>query len=192
MPKKNTFQLSNPYIEGSISTVFDAKEPVDAARQMWETLSEHIVQHVPTMLFTMQNVSSKKYHNFEVSENPESGKFTINELDMEFEKKNIDDFTKKVDIYISSRETKEKEMLGGGKKKRYDDSSSSSLSSSTDIYPTIRKTSPVAFYHYTTQIYPSNRQFYQSTLNPQIVAVQTPTFTPIFKPVLGTFVGIWP
>ena len=192
MPRKETFQLANPYLEGSINTSFDATEPIDAAKQMWLTLAEHVVQHVPNTMFTMRNVKTNKYHNFDISENAETGKFMINELDLEVDNKKIEKFTENVDKYIANRDSNQT----GGKKRYKKESSTSSSSSSTSIYsnnPTIIRTSPISFYHYTTGIYPTFPvRVGPSYLNPQLVAVQTPLFAPIFRPVLGTYVGIWP
>jgi hypothetical protein len=190
MPKECTFQLSIPYIEGSINTVFDAREPIDAAKSMWDTLSQHIVQNVPKMMFVMQNVSSKQYHTFDIKENSADGKFVINEINIELDAKNVDQFTKKVDDYIAARD---KNQVGGKKKKKkYHSDDDDSSSSSTDYYPSIHRSSPVSFYHYTTSVYPFTSMYSPSILNPHVVAVQTPLFTPIFNPVLRTFVGLWP
>lgn len=105
----------------------------------------------------------------------------------------------------------EDDKLSGGKiRKRYDDSSSSSSdsakkkkkkrrkryndssSSSTDIYPIVKRLSPIGVFNYNPGLYFPYTSTYRSTLNPQIVAVRTPIYTPIFRPSLGTFFGIWP
>lgn len=198
MPK-HSYQLINPIIEGTFKEVYDANKPIEAATHMWENLTEHIVSHVPKFLFTMRDISSGDLHHFEVSEDITKKQFTIDELSLDIKNDDFDDFAKKVDSYEDMRKHKEEEYEeqkgGKPKRKRYDEEeSSSSSSSSSDIYPTIRRTSPVAMFHYTTRVYypTPNITTFKSTLNPQIVAVQTPVFTPIFRPVLGTFVGIWP
>jgi hypothetical protein len=187
MPK-HTYQLINPVIEGTFKDVYDANEAIDAAKIMWSALSEHIVAHVPKFIFTLRDISSGNLHHFEVAENRSSNSFTINKRDINIDKKVFDEYAKKIDQYNNAREKQQ-----GGHRKRYDDdsSSSSSSSSSTD-YPIIRRTSPVAMFHYNTRVYYTNTKMYESTLNPQAVAITTPIFTPIFRPVLGTFVGIWP
>jgi hypothetical protein len=194
---KYSYQLVNPVIEGTFRDVYDANRPIDAAQHMWKNLAEHMVSHVPKFMFTMRDISSGKLHHFEVAENIDTREFTINELALDIDNDEIDKFAKHVDDYSKTRDQKKKDQQdGGGHRKRYDDSSSSSSSSSSDIYPTIRRTSPVAMFHYTPRVYYNNIQTFKSTMNPQIVAVQTPVytpvFTPIFRPVLGTFVGIWP
>lgn len=184
MPK-HSYQLVNPVIEGTFKDVYDASEPIEAAKNMWTTLSEHIVAHVPKFMFTMRDISSGEHYHFEVSENRANSSFTINKLSLDIDKKLFNEFNKKIDKYTTERE----EQQGGGKRKRYDDSSSDS--SSTD-YPVIRRTSPISMFHYNTRVYYTNTNTYQSTLNPQAVAFTAPIFTPIFRPALGTFVGIWP
>jgi hypothetical protein len=189
MPKRS-YQLINPVIEGTFKDTYDANESIEAAESMWKNLSEHIISHVPKFMFTMRNISSGDLHHFEVAENREKGSYTINKLDMNIEKDNFNNFLKNVDEYGKNRE-----YQTGGKRRRYDVDKSSSSSSSSDIYPDIKRTSPIAMFHYNNRLYYTNngRAYqYESILNPQIVAVTSPIFTPVFKPVLGTFVGIWP
>lgn len=198
MPK-HSYQLINPVIEGSFKDVYDANRPIDGAQRMWENLTEHIVSHVPKFMFTLRNISSGDLHHFEVAENKDTSQFTINELSLNIDNEEFDNFTKNVDEYGKMRDrdqnqnNNDNDEQKGGRKKRYDNddsSSSSSSSSSSDIYPTIRRTSPVAMFHYTPSLYYTKP--FKSTLNPQVVAIQTPVFTPVFRPALGTFIGIWP
>lgn len=191
MPKYS-YQLVNPVIEGTFTDVYDANRPIEGAQHMWEKLTEHIVSHVPKFMFTMRNISSGDLHHFEVAENKEASSFTINELSLNIDNDDFDNFTKNVDDYSKARDISNNENQLGGRKRRYDDDddSSSESSSSSDIYPTIRRTSPIAMFHYTPRVYYSTP--FKSTMNPQLVAVQTPVFTPIFRPSLGTFIGIWP
>lgn len=189
---KYSYQLINPVIEGTFKDTYDANRPIDGAQQMWKNLTEHIVSHVPKFMFTMRNISSGELHNFEVAENKETSSFTINELALDVNDDDLVKFAKNVDNYSKVRDKTNDEQKGG-RMKRYDvddDDSSSSSSSSEDIYPTIRRTSPVAMFHYTPSIYYVKPL--KSIMNPQIVAVQTPVFTPVFRPSLGTFIGIWP
>lgn len=195
---KHSYQLINPVIEGTFKSVYDAKNPLDAANSMWSNLSQHIIAHVPKFMFTMQDISSGELHHFEVSENRknQSGgdvSFTIDKLNLSLDKSEFDEFAKKIDQYErNSQEHAEKmdKQEGGRRRKRYDDDSSSTTSS-TDI-PYLRRTSPIGMFHYNTRVYFTNYKTYPSLLNPQVVAVSTPIFTPIFKPILGTYIGIWP
>jgi hypothetical protein len=199
MPK-HSYQLVNPIIEGTFKDVYDAKDSIEAAHDMWTNLTEHVVAHVPKFMFTMRDISNGELHHFEVVEDKEKGTFVIDKLNIDTKKDDFSDFEKRIDKYNKVREQrntkKNDDRQDGGTRKRYDDEkdrSSSSSSSSTDIYPTIRRTSPIALFHYNTRVYYTGETpVYQSTLNPRIVGVAAPIFTPIFKPILGTFVAIWP
>lgn len=184
MPNRS-YQLVNPVIEGTFQDVYEAKNPITAADNMWTNLTEHIVSHVPKFMFTMRDISSGRHYNFEVSENSNNNSYTINKLSkININKKIFDDFQTKVDTYNKVCEQK------GGKKtrKRYDNSSSSDSSSCSPV-PSLVKTSPIALFHYNPYIY---YRYRNTTLNPELVAVTTPVFTPVFRPALGTFIGIWP
>jgi hypothetical protein len=187
MPKR-TYQLINPHIEGTFKDTYDAKEPIDAANSMWSNFTEHLVSHVPKFMFTMRDISSGDLHHFEVSENKQENQYTIEKLNLDINKKHFSDLAANIDNYGKAREQK------GGHRRRYEDDSDSDSNSSTDVYPTIRRTSPIAMFHYNTRVYytPLDLKVFDSTMNPQLVAVTTPVFTPVFKPSLGTFVGIWP
>ena len=194
MPK-NSYQLINPMIEGSFQDVYDATKPINAAKDMWENLTTHIIRHVPKFMFTMRNISTNELHHFGVSENGDDSSFTIDELDINIDKKNLNSFTKNVDEYNKKIDKSQ----FGGKRHRYDidksSDSSSSSSSSSDTFPTIKRTSPISLFHYNARVYYSNPLIvdtFDSTLNPEVVAVTTPIFTPTFKPNLNTFVAIWP
>ena len=188
MPK-HSYQLINPVIEGTFKDVYEANEPIEAAKKMWSSLSEHIVAHVPKFMFTMRDISSGELGHFDVAENRATNSFTINKRDIKVNSNQIDEYTKQIDEYNNARE-----QHGGkrSKRARYDEDSDSSSNSSSTDYPVVTRTSPIAMFHYTTRFYYGYANKYESTLNPQAVAITTPIFTPIFRPTLGTFVGIWP
>lgn len=195
---KQTYQLVNPVIEGTFKDTFDAKKPIEAANKMWTSFSEHLVNHVPKFMFTLKEISGGSLHHFQVTENGETNTYVIDKLNVDTDDKHFDELMSSIDKYSSARDNQqggkdndsssEDKPKKHGHRKRYDDSSSDS-SSSTDIYPTIRRTSPIAMFHYNTRVYYPT---YKSTLNPQLVSVTTPLFTPIFNPLYRTFVGIWP
>jgi len=191
--KKRSYQLINPVIEGDFKDVYDGSEPINAADDMWKNLSQYVVSHVPKFLFSMRELSSGDLHHFQIKEDKETGTYTINKLDINVDKKLFDDFLKRVDDYSKERDTKNGQTAG--KRKRYEDEDDSSSSSSSDVYPTFRRTSPITMFNYNSGLYYAAGgpiQTFPSTMNPQLVAVTTPIFTPIFKPTLGTFIGIWP
>ena len=180
----HSYQLVNPIIEGTFQDVYDAKTPILAADNMWNNLTEHIVSHVPRFIFTMKDITTNKYYNFEVKENSNNGSYTINKLtNLKINNKDFKELTNKIDTYSKVCDQKG----GENKRKRYDDSSDSDSSSSNPV-PSLVKTSPIALFHYNPYIYYRRT----SILNPELVAITTPIFTPIFKPTLGTFIGLWP
>ena len=182
MPTRS-YQVINPVIEGTFKDVYDAKKPIEAADEMWKNLSQHIVSHVPKFMFSMREISGGGLYHFEVSEDKQKNSYTINKLDLDIGENQFNDFLKKVDKYGKTREQK-----GGHRRKRYaDDDSSSSSSSSSDIYPMIRRTSPIAMFHYNTRLYYTNDNYTLSTMNPQLVEITTPIFTPVFQPACATF-----
>jgi len=179
-------------IEGTFKNVYEANKPVKAAENLWKNLSENFISHVPKFIFTMRDVSSGNLHHFEVGENKATNSYSIEELDLVIDKKHFDDFEKKVDKYEKEREENNEKQKGGKRKRYKDDSSSSSSSSSCCYYPTIATTSPIGMFHYNTRFYYENNNYNDSILNPQLYQITTPLFTPIFRPSLGTFIGIWP
>lgn len=184
MPNRS-YQLVNPVIEGTFQDVYEGKNPITAADNMWSNLTEHIVSHVPRFMFTMKDISSGRHYNFEVKEDSTDGSYTINKLNnLKVNKKDFENLTSKIDSY-----NKVCEQQGGKKKRTRYDNSSDSDSDSYSPVPSLIKTSPIALFHYNPYIYYRNRT---SLLNPELVAVTTPIFTPIFRPTLGTFVGLWP
>ena len=75
-------------------------------------------------------------------------------------------------------------------------SSSSTSSSSSDFCPKIKKTSPIALFHYNTQLYNMYGDLITGPiLSPPDMTIVTkevvPIFTPIFKPYISPFVAIW-
>lgn len=188
MPTRS-YQLVNPIIEGTFQDVYEAKNPITAADNMWNNLTEHIVSHVPRFMFTMKDISSGGHYNFEVTENDETGKYTIKKLnDVKVDNKDFENLLSKVDAYSKVC------AQGGGKNDKKIDRSNNSSSSDSDssssyMPPKLIKTSPIAIFHYNPYIYYRRRN---TILNPQAIAIRTPIFTPIFRPILRTYVGIWP
>ena len=184
MPNRS-YQLVNPVIEGTFQDVYETETPITAADKMWNNLTNHIVSHVPRFMFTMRDISSGRHYNFEVKENSSNNSYTINKLtNLKVNKKDFQNLSRNVDNYSKVCEQK------GGKKKRsrYNNSSDSDSSSASPM-PSLVKTSPIALFHYNPYIYYRRTS---TTLNPEILAVTTPIFTPVFRPSLGTFIGLWP
>lgn len=110
------FKLINPYIDGSLKTVFSADNAKNAAEQVWESLSGHVLNNVPKFAFTLEQTSDGSLHNFIVQERSKDKKvkYCINELDCDVSAKTKKAFKKNLENF------KNKKTQYGGKK-RYDD-----------------------------------------------------------------------
>jgi hypothetical protein len=66
----HNYVLVNPYIQGELNTTIKAKNSIDAAKELYNGLSEHFNNAVPKFYFTIQKGGSGKgklYH-FKVKE----------------------------------------------------------------------------------------------------------------------------
>ena len=200
------YQLINPSIEGTFESVVDAKQPIKAAEKIWVNLAEHIADHVPNFMFTIKNLSGGSYFHFKVNENKEESSYSISPIEkIENDKEHIEGFLKNVDQYneklqqkANTKNESKKSKQSGGKKpkrRRYDDDDDSS-SSSSDYIPTIRRTSPVSVFHYTSSLYTPviGPQVIgvRTTLNPTVSIVRTPIFAPVFRTTLNPMITLWP
>jgi len=190
MPTRS-YNLVNPVIHGTFRDTFDAHDPLDAADKFWNSFSQHIASHVPRFVFTLREMSGGALSHFQVTESREgrskTGTYELEQLDLEVSGKDLDTFHANVEQWNQSKQS------GGADKphrKRYDSSSSSSSASSSSDAPHIKLTSPIVpivSFNYIPRLYT-----YPSIANPRLVSVQTPFYTPVFRPMLGTFVTIWP
>lgn len=194
---KHNYQLINPIIDGTLDTVYEAENPLKGAELFWMKFAKNILDHVPKFVFSMKDILNNEINHFVVTEDPKTKSFTISKLDLDIDKKEFDDLENKVDTYNQNQ--------NGGMRKRYDISSSdssdsvssSSISSSSDssssihelVYPSLKRTSPIAMLHYKPNIYTVKK--YQSTMNPRIVGVVTPIIPPRFNPVIATQIALW-
>jgi hypothetical protein len=197
--KNHSYQLVNPIIMGSFESVYDSKEPLDAAKKVWENLSGHIVNHVPRFIFTMKDISENKLYHFEVKENKKKNNFIIKNINTKIDTDKFDDFTNSVTEYTTALKNKQN---GGFKRERYsdleddfdkdiyDDSSSSSSYNDDDeiAFPFFKK-SPISFFHYIPSVYPRNRLCAGGRLYE--LNVTSPLFTPVFKHPLCPFTALW-
>jgi len=67
------YKLVNPYLKGGISTVVESKNEDGAAEQIWQNLSKHIVNIVPSFAFTIKDTKNNKFYNYSVSEKQTGG-----------------------------------------------------------------------------------------------------------------------
>lgn len=162
----NTYQLVNPYIKGKMKTSIKAKNSIEAATQLYSSMSEHFSNALPKFLFTIQkggSLESKMYH-FQVTEKRNSDNNEVTFKLEEFKgppEQLIDQFKSKLKNHIQKIE-----QDGGAKKKKHSKRSKSSkhrkksknssdsesdsesdFTSSDDMYIKTRK------YYYTQPIY---------------------------------------
>ena len=114
----NTYVLVNPHIEGSFKGKVKAKNSIEAARLIYNSLSEHFNNNIPKFLFTIQKGSSGqgKYYSFKVKE--ERSENEINFSLQPYNIKNSDSAYKSMEEKISEHKEKDHEMTGGAKKKK--------------------------------------------------------------------------
>jgi hypothetical protein len=112
----NTYVLVNPHIEGSFDKEIKAKNSIEAAKIVYNNLSEHFNNNVPKFLFTIQKgISGKgKYYSFKVKE--ERSENEINFSIRPYNIKNSVSAYKNMEEKINEHKEHE-EQTGGAKKK---------------------------------------------------------------------------
>lgn len=124
MSTQNSYRLINPYVEGTVNTVVKARNPFNAGKKLYNTISSYFTNHVDDFYMTVQNLETKKLEHFKINEKrSENGgvSYSLLMLDKSFGK----DLDKK---FIGQVEKTEKQ--NGGKKIKLDDSDSDSESDS--------------------------------------------------------------
>ena len=114
----NTYVLVNPHIEGSFNKEIKAKNSIEAARSIYNNLSEHFNNNVPKFLFTIQKGTSGKgkYYSFKVKEERSSNE--INFSLQPYNIKNSESAYKSMEEKIEEHKQKHgDEQTGGAKKK---------------------------------------------------------------------------
>lgn len=150
MSTKNTYQLINPYIEGSIQTLVDSKKPFRAAKKIYQNVSHYFTNHVDDFYMVLQNVDTQKLSHFKIRESrDENGDvdYKIQMLDSDLP----NDIDKKL---LKSVKKITENQTGSGKHKRFnlndssdsDSSDSDSSDSLDDILPNQAITKFVYFY----------------------------------------------
>ena len=112
----NTYVLVNPHIEGSFDKEIKAKNSIEAAKLIYNNLSEHFNNNIPKFLFTIQKGTSGKgkYYSFKVKE--ERSENEINFSIRPYNIKNSLSAYKNMEEKIN--EFKEVEEQKGGAKKK--------------------------------------------------------------------------
>ena len=69
----NKYTLINPHVKGEFSSTVESNNSLQAAKQLYESLSEHFNNNIPEFFFTIQKGGDKngtQYH-FKISEKKE-------------------------------------------------------------------------------------------------------------------------
>ena len=106
------YKLVNPVIKGDMKTIFDAKNPKDAAKKIWSTLSQYITNTLPRFAFTFR--ADKSYHHFLVEETIEGDdvKFNLQPLKINANSKAMKDFKKQLKQMGGNKDDKKKKKIG--------------------------------------------------------------------------------
>lgn len=94
------YRLINPYIEGTMTKDFPGKTAIDAAKNLWQTLTQFIINPVPKFPFTLENKNNGSLHHFIVKETfskNDTTKFKISPLDVNLKQSEIDNLKSKID-----------------------------------------------------------------------------------------------
>lgn len=76
MVKLNTYRLVNPYIVGDMQTEVKARNSVNAAKELYKNLSEHVNNNIPEFHITIQKgvLGKGKYYSFRIREEKDGDK----------------------------------------------------------------------------------------------------------------------
>jgi hypothetical protein len=175
------YELSNPVIGGEIPKNYDGDNASDAAKKVWERLSESklIMNNLPVFAFTLKDNADKLYH-FIVKEKPTDrmAEYTIEDVTDTVNKEMTPEVKKeflKASHSVSKR--LEKGQMGGRPRRYRDDSSDDDLDDVDDYLRYIRQksyTSPLYYWWFAPSLY-------------NIRSV----FTPIFTPSVTPYVHLW-
>lgn len=171
----SNFKLINPSLQGNIKTTVSAKEPLDAAKQIWTNLSKYFTNDVPTFAFTIENQSGGMLHHFKVEEtkNKNEATFKIESIESKLKAADLKKFKAKVD---------EISKMKGGKKhsKKDEDDDSSSSSDGFDslkLYKNFSKRTlqPITYWWYNPYLYNVSSVFIPTFVTPVVPYIQIET-----------------
>ena len=120
----NKYVMVNPFIVGKIPHV-SANKPIDAANELWRSVSKNFANNVARTAFTIANVSEGSLHSFEVEEskNGNGTAWMIQKLQMKPE--TLDAFQKKLDNDITDAErlliSRQEQSGGHGSQYNYEE-----------------------------------------------------------------------
>ena len=166
-----TYNLVNPFIQGSIKTSVKADNSVKAANKLYENISEHFNNDVPLLNITIQKGTNGKFYHFQIKE-----KKANQEIDWSVEPYVLKDNNKVKSFKNKLNNFKNKIKVGGKKDKDKDSSSESSIDSPHRNYKK---------YYYNTATFPISYFWY----DPYIYSLDT-FFIPTFYAPLTPYIEI--
>lgn len=187
MSKSTSYELVNPYIEGSFKKIFSGKTSLEASRKCYGELSQYIRNSMPKFNFTLRRVSDGKYVHFKVKEtmnkNGNEASYTLSQARIKPSADALSNFETKLE------KLKHNSKSGGRRRRDYDDDDSELWDSDDsdmyrrNYYP-YRTDQPILYYWYDPIIY-SIPTYYA----PHFVLPLTPLVEVNVGP-LGT--ALWP
>jgi hypothetical protein len=169
----NKYTLINPHVKGEFSSTVESNNSLQAAKNLYESLSEHFNNNIPEFFFTIQKGGAKngKQYHFKISEKKEKNDVSYSiEQFTDMKEDRMDKLlnkvselnTHKMEGGSGRRKRKSKKGKKGRKSKKDDDSSSSDSDSEymDDLYydskivPTYSQ--PLYYYYYDPYVYNMN------------------------------------
>lgn len=167
-----TYKLVNPLILGDIETEYRENTAENAAKKVWNNLSQYITGNVPRFGFTLKD-NSDHLHHFLVKEKVSKNKivdYSIGKMDMKMTGKQENNFINHVEKLGKNINTQI-----GGRRKRYEDDSDSSDSDSDDATKYTRS----RFYNN------DKHPFYYWWYNPMLYTVYGSQYNSIYIPTFS-------
>jgi hypothetical protein len=124
------FKLVNPLIVGDLKTEVNSNSADNAAKTVWESISQYVDNNVPKFAFTLQDTNSNKLHHFMVKERLVGKKvdFSISPLKLNLNGVQESKLLSEINLINAKLN-----QTGGEKhKKRFEEDKSSSTTSATD------------------------------------------------------------
>lgn len=164
------YQLINPFILGKIKTNVKSKSPINAAKKIWDTLSNDVLGYVPKFLFSIKNMKGGRVYHFSAKELPNDTDTT------DYEIKEIEgQLNEQIHINRIKQHIKEfkRMQLGGRKHRHHDIDDSSSSSSDSDIDRHLIKALkhrrstplPISYLDYFPPVFVNDKSVYVPTFN---------------------------
>ncbi len=186
----NSYVLVNPHIEGSLKKQVQAKNSLEAAKNLYKNLSEHFNNSVPKFYFTIQKGGSGegKFYSFKVKEtrNDNTVDFSLEPVVIQNEKNAYGKFKKNLGKFKG-----ELEQQGGSKKskrkpkKKNDDDDEEDFFKDEDFYDSDKKGKSTHSYYATNQFAPIYHYYY----DPYLYSMNT-FYVPTFYSYINPFIRI--